>query len=215
MYQTARKLFRNTIDKEDRVKLEINFGMLKLINQDLIETTSQTISDAIGAGERVWMTSDLHLQHENIISFCDRPFHQVAHMTEALIAILQKVPADELIVFVGDMDIGTYEKTVDLIRRIPGRKILVAGNHDFTRDGKCRLALEKDLFEAVVPFLAWQGYQNRLVIVSHYPIRIPDDYKYTPVLNYHGHLHEKTLPPQLMIKYMNVGWDINYSMNCL
>jgi len=30
-----------------------------------------------------------------------------------------------------------------------------------------------------------------------------------------GHLHEKTLPSTLMIKYMNVGWDINHALNCL
>lgn len=129
-------------------------------------------------------------------------------------ATLQKVPKDELILFGGDMAMGNYEKTVELIRRLPGRKILIAGNHDLTRDGICKLALEKDLFEAVVPFLAWLGYQGRLV-VSHYPILVPETYKHTPILNYHGHLHEKTLPSTLMVKYMNDGWDINHALNCL
>jgi calcineurin-like phosphoesterase family protein len=110
---------------------------------------------------------------------------------------------------------GNYQQAVELIRRLPGRKILIAGNHDLTRDGICKLALEKDLFEAVVPFLAWLGYQGRLVVVSHYPILVPETYKNTPVLNYHGHLHEKTLPSTLMVKYMNVGWDINHALNCL
>jgi calcineurin-like phosphoesterase family protein len=215
MFKTALKLFQHTLDHEDRVKTALNLGLMDLVDQDLIEATSQTVSDALAAGQRVWMTSDLHLLHANIIGYCDRPFFDVGQMTDTLIAALQKVPDDELLIFVGDMAMGSYERTVELIRLMPGRKILVAGNHDLERNGKCKLAREKNLFEAVVPFLTWLGNQNRLVVVSHYPIRIPDDYKNTPVLNYHGHLHEKTLPAQLMIKYMNVGWDINFALNCL
>ena len=215
MFNTALKLFRHTLDAEKGVSTAINSGLIDLINQDLIEATSQTVSDALAAGERVWITSDLHFMHTNIIGYCDRPFFNVDSMTDALMATLQKVPKDELILFGGDMAMGNYQKAVELIRPLPGRKILIAGNHDLTRDGICKLALEKDLFEAVVPFLAWLGYQGRVVVVSHYPILVPDTYKNTPVLNYHGHLHEKTLPSTLMVKYMNVGWDINHALNCL
>lgn len=215
MFEVAIKLFRHTLDSETRVSTAINLGLLALIDQDLIESTSQLVSDALDAGERVWITSDLHFLHTNIIGYCDRPFFNVDSMTDALIATLKKVPADDLILFAGDMAMGNYEKGVELMRVLPGRKILIAGNHDLTRDGKCKLAREKNLFEAVVPFLAWQGYQRRMVVVSHYPILVPDSYKNTPVLNYHGHLHEKTLPSTLMIKYMNVGWDMNHSLNCL
>lgn len=215
MFNTALKLFQHTLDSESRVSTAINLGLMALVNQDLIESTSQAVSDALDAGERVWITSDLHFLHTNIIGYCDRPFFDVGSMTDSLIATLQKVPNDEIILFGGDMAMGDYQRSVALMRLLPGRKILIAGNHDLTRDGKCKLANEKDLFEAVVPFLAWQGYQRRLVVVSHYPILVPDTYKNTPVLNYHGHLHEKTLPSTLMIKYMNVGWDINHGLNCL
>ena len=215
MFTTALKLFQHTLDTERHVSTAINLGLMALIDQDLIETTSQTVSDALTAGERVWMTSDLHFLHTNIISYCDRPFFDADSMTDALIATLKKVPNDEFIIFGGDMAMGNYEKSVELIRLLPGRKILIVGNHDLSRDGKCKLAREKNLFEAVVPFLAWQGLQRRLVVVSHYPLMVPDTYKNTPILNYHGHLHEKTLPSTLMIKYMNVGWDINHALNCL
>jgi calcineurin-like phosphoesterase family protein len=215
MFNTALGLFKHTLDSEKGVSTAINAGLLDLVNQGLIEATSQTVSDALAAGERVWITSDLHFMHTHIIRYCDRPFFNVDSMTDALMATLQKVPKDELILFGGDMAMGNYQQAVELIRRLPGRKILIAGNHDLTRDGICKLALEKDLFEAVVPFLAWLGYQGRLVVVSHYPIVVPDTYNNTPVLNYHSHLHEKTLPSTLMVKYMNVGWDINHALNCL
>lgn len=215
MFTTALKLFEHTLEAEKQISPAIHAGLRALIAQDLIETTSQAVSEALAAGERVWITSDLHFLHTNIIRYCDRPFSNEQQMTDALMATLQKVPQDEIIVFGGDMAMGNYVQTVELIRRLPGRKILVVGNHDLTRDGKCKLAAEKDLFEAVVPFLFWRGYQRRLVVVSHYPLTVPEGYKDAPVLNYHGHLHEKTLPATLLIKYMNMGWDINHALNCL
>ena len=164
MFNIALKLFTHTLNSETRVSTAINTGLMALVNQDLIESTSQTVSDALAAGERVWITSDLHFLHTNIISYCDRPFFDVGSMTDALIGTLQKVPKDELIIFNGDMAIGDYQRSVNLMRLLPGRKILVAGNHDLTRDGQCKLAREENLFEAVVPFLAWQGHQRRLVV---------------------------------------------------
>lgn len=74
MFNTALKLFQHTLDAEKQINPAINAGLSALIAQDLIELTSQTISDALAAGERVWITSDLHFLHTNIIGYCDRPF---------------------------------------------------------------------------------------------------------------------------------------------
>ena len=108
MFKTALKLFQHTLDHEDRVKTALNLGLMDLVDQDLIEATSQTVNDALAAGQRVWMTSDLHLLHANIIGYCDRPFFDVGQMTDTLIAVLQKVPNDELLIFVGDMAMNAW-----------------------------------------------------------------------------------------------------------
>jgi len=189
--------------------------MLNLINQELIETTSQTISNALSQGERVWMTSDLHFLHANIINYSRRPFYNVSDMTGAHLQLLQKVPATDLLIFVGDMSMGNYQEGVDLVRAIPARKILVVGNHDMTREGVCRYVRERSLFEAVVPFLYWPGLMGRLVYVTHYPAFIPSSYKGELVMNYHGHLHEKTMDSTEQIKYFNVGWDVSHGLLCL
>jgi predicted MPP superfamily phosphohydrolase len=110
MFNTALGLFKHTLDSEKGVSKAINSGLLDLVNQDLIEATSQTVSDALAAGERVWITSDLHFMHANIIGYCDRPFFNVDSMTDALMATLQKVPNDELILFGGDMPWVTTNK---------------------------------------------------------------------------------------------------------
>ena len=137
-FEIARSIFEHSLDCETRVSTALNLGLLNLINKDLIESTSQMVSESIAKGERVWMTSDMHFLHANIIRYSNRPFYNVSDMTGAHIQLLQKVPANELLVFVGDMTMGSYQDGIDLIRTIPAKKILVVGNHDMTREGICR-----------------------------------------------------------------------------
>ena len=79
---------------------------------------------------RFW-TSDLHLGHANIIRYCRRPFADVDTMNEALIERWNDTVADGDEVWVlGDFALGTIAHTLPLARRLRGRKVLVAGNHD-------------------------------------------------------------------------------------
>ena len=222
---TALKLFQHTIQTESRVRPDIHAGMLKLADQDVIESASLQVTNALALGERVWMTSDLHFGHKNIIDYCDRPFRDIAAMNEALLAQLGKVGPDELLVIVGDVLMGDYETNIEFVRRIPGRKILAVGNHDFKRDGSCLLRRERDLsgkgplFEAVVAFLVWTGAQGRAVMTTHYPLRPPGSHQISlpllPMLNYHGHLHREVLAPTDRVKFMNVGWDVSHGLICI
>lgn len=214
-FKTAQSIFEHTLDCETRVSTAIHLGLLNLVNQEVIESTSEAVSHAMAAGERVWMTSDLHFLHANIIRYSNRPFHNVSDMTGAHLRLLQKVPAHELLVFVGDMTLGNYQDGVDLIRSVPARKILVVGNHDLSREGLCRYARESNLFEAIVPFLYWRGPMGRLTFVSHYPAFFPSHYTGELVMNYHGHLHEKNMTSNEQIKYVNVGWDVSHGLLCL
>lgn len=215
-FDIAQKIFQQTIDAEKRVSTAINLGLMAMVDQDLIEQTSAMVSGAIASGQRVWMTSDLHFLHTNIINYSGRPFRDVDEMTNVHLRLLQKIPQDDLVIFVGDMALsGDYLRAVELMRMIPGRKILVAGNHDLLKTGVCKLAREKDLFEAVVPFLFWPGTQNSLVFVSHYPAELPTGLKHKYVINYHGHMHQHPCPSTEYIKRINVGWDTAHALLCL
>ncbi len=121
-FEIARSIFEHSLDCETRVSTALNLGLLNLINKDLIELTSQWVSKSITSGERVWMTSDMHFLHANIIRYSNRPFYNVSDMTGAHIQLL----------------LGSYQDGIDLIRTIPAKKILVVGNHDMTREGICR-----------------------------------------------------------------------------
>ena len=214
-YETARQIFENTLSAEKRVSTTINLGLLNMVDRASIEEASEWVVCALAGGKRVWMTSDLHLGHANIIGYSDRPFHSLADMTSAHLRLLQKVPPDELLIFAGDMALGDYDHAVQLIRSLPGHKILVAGNHDLTRDGRCRLAREKDLFDSVVPFLFWEGGLGRLVLVTHYPAVVTTHDAGRSVINYHGHLHQHRIENTAWVKYINVGWDVAHGLICL
>jgi calcineurin-like phosphoesterase family protein len=220
-YDHVLSLFRHTLEhSEHRRRPDVSAGMLDFADSGVIEQANQAVTGALATGDRVWITSDLHLNHANIIGYCDRPQRDVAEMNQTLMNLLAKVGAQDWIVLVGDLAMGDFDAGISLIKQIPGRKILVLGNHDLDRSGRCRLAGSVDasgvpLFEFVVPFLFWTGPGGRQVVVSHYPIDIPKGYRTPSILNYHGHLHRTVLPPSEVVKYMNVGWDVNYSLNCL
>ena len=87
------------------------------------------------AGE-TWIWSDLHLKHANIIRYCKRPFAN--RENEALIAAWESTVAPEdTVVCAGDVALAGAPKALDIerIRRLPGRKLLVQGNHDFNGKG--------------------------------------------------------------------------------
>lgn len=93
-----------------------------------------------------WFTSDLHFGHENIISYCGRPFRFVHEMDEALIAGWNEVVApDDEVWVLGDVCMGNLNRSLERVSRLHGRLHLVSGNHDktFRRAGSPRLDWEQ------------------------------------------------------------------------
>lgn len=79
-----------------------------------------------------WFTSDLHAGHCNIVVYCGRPFVDVAAMNAAMFANWSAVvaPTDEVWVL-GDVVLGPdWRELLHTIGALPGRKVLVPGNHD-------------------------------------------------------------------------------------
>ena len=214
----ALDIFVRTLAAE-RSRPHVHATMLALAQPDTIGAASALIQQALARGERVWMTADLHLCHANVMRYCNRPFGDATQMNEHLVSQIQKIGNDEWLVIVGDLAMGSHELAKEWIRRIPGRKVLVLGNHDLTRRGECRYLAERSLdgqhplFDAVVPFLAWEDVLGQSVFVSHYPATV--DHSLGRLLNYHGHLHREVLSPTETTHFVNVGWDVTQGLVCL
>ena len=160
--------------------------------------------------DRVFVISDPHFGHANIIKYCNRPFPDAATMDAALVANWNAtVPPDATVWVLGDMTIMP-DKLGGLLARLHGRKVLVAGNHDqphpVSLHNKGRRpeqladyarAFRTAGFDAVHLSGAFALPDLGRVLVCHYPysagadwlrVRLPDDGE-TPLL--HGHVHDK------------------------
>lgn len=139
------------------------------------------IVDIIAEGKKIWVWSDLHFGHNNIIRFSDRPFPDVDTMNEMLIKNFNDVVSkDDISIWVGDVSFKGTEESKKIVRRCNGYKILVVGNHDFEKKKGLRpLAMDE---VHIVYNLEMAGTK---VAFTHYPMdNLPIDW-----VNVHGHVH--------------------------
>lgn len=172
-----------------------------------------------------FFTSDWHLDHANIIKYCNRPHACLEEMTYEIHARWNAVVAPTDTVYVlGDVTLGSVRPWGEFIRDLQGRKILIAGNHDacwigHRRKARALRAVEKYLeagFDAVIP--EGQIYLtlglSTPVLLSHLPYagdsqdedryaeQRPVDHGYPNIC---GHVHEAWLRNGNSI---NVGVDV-------
>lgn len=78
-----------------------------------------------------FFTADLHIGHQNVIKYCNRPFGSVEEMNETIIDNWNAVVGpDDTVMVLGDVCMGKIAETLPLCELLQGRKILVLGNHD-------------------------------------------------------------------------------------
>ena len=127
---------------------------------------------------KIWITSDHHFNHENIIKYCKRPFNSVEEMNEIMISKWnERVKKEDLVIHLGDFGFGNIDKLKEIRKRLNGLILLVMGNHDKNK------ILNQDFIVIKEPILI----DN--LIFTHYPLEkneIPKGFK-----NIHGHIHQK------------------------
>lgn len=167
----------------------------------------------------VWFTSDLHFGHRLVAGHRGFGEDIDAH-DAALIANWEKVVGAEDIVWVlGDLAVSNPTTALDIIKSLPGRKHLIAGNHDpihpmHRRRGRWVLKFH-EAFESVQPF-AREKWDGKEFLMSHFPYtrdrgeprylqyRLPD----MGMWLLHGHTH---LPDKVEGHEIHVGvdaWDL-------
>jgi calcineurin-like phosphoesterase family protein len=126
----------------------------------------------------VYLTSDWHLFHKNIIKYCKRPFQTLEEMGEKLIENYMMIvePSDKVI-FLGDLTIKRDRRYIEVLtyifKNLPGKKILVRGNHDYFKEKdylemgfiKVLEKMETDNFLLVHDPVGWKT--NKFIIHGH------------------------------------------------
>lgn len=154
------------------------------------ENPESLIQNTLENGGKIFFWSDLHLFHNNIIRYASRPFESVEHMNQTLINNYWTIITDkDLVIFGGDVGFGDIEEVIKLLKPLPGKKVLVLGNHDF--DKNQGIFRNYHVFDNITIAFSFQKEFNEEqynIIVSHYPIAanaLPEK-----TINIHGHIHQ-------------------------
>jgi len=163
------------IDQWKKIQTELLSGQDKPRHVDPLGTTD------------VWLWSDIHWGHGNIIKYCNRPFPDRSLMDACLIGNYKNVvKPQDVVIFGGDIGFHCENDINHILAQLPGYKIQIVGNHDVHRDGKVmqlafnerHLCLVLDVVDADVE------YQ---LLFTHYPM----DSVPAGCVNIHGHIHDK------------------------
>ena len=127
---------------------------------------------------KIWITSDHHFFHRNIIRYCDRPFTSYQEMNEFMIRKWnEKVNREDIVIHLGDFCLFGIEKARQIKEQLNGTIILIRGNHDYNN------------MEELGFIVAGEKWQIGKLILTHRPL----DKEEIPagMINVHGHIHNK------------------------
>lgn len=151
----------------------------------------------------IWVISDTHFGHQNIITYCKRPFEFSEEMDEKIVENWNKTVKDGDIVYhLGDVYMGLKEPS-KLLSRLKGRKRLILGNHDNGKD--------QNLLNTFQKIAVWRMFPEFGLLLTHVPVHeLALERGLGPKLvNVHGHIHQNESPNP---NYFNVCVEkINYT----
>jgi calcineurin-like phosphoesterase family protein len=149
--------------------------------------------------DKVWITSDWHYAHANILKYCNRPFKDVEEMNDTLLKNYNSVVSDDDIVFfLGDIAFGE-SNVKSVLSRMKGTIHYVVGNHDlkYLDIIKTRAETINDLIDVEI--------SGQPITMCHYAMRVWHKSHFDSWMLY-GHSHAR-LPP--VGKQWDVGIDYN------
>jgi calcineurin-like phosphoesterase family protein len=172
----------------------------------------------------IYLSSDSHWYHSNIITFCNRPYKSVEEMNEKLIYNWNNIiTPEDTIYYIGDFSLA-FRPVETITPRLNGIKKLVPGNHDWChsyhkkgkRDLKGWIKKYEDYGWEVLPEQTELYYNGQKFNLCHFPSvndsAFDDKYEswrpYIPEdeILLCGHVHEKWMQKD---NCFNVGVDVH------
>jgi calcineurin-like phosphoesterase family protein len=120
-----------------------------------------------------WLITDTHFNHEKIKALAGRPDNYQDLIIKNWCAV---VATEDIVIHLGDVIFSRQSELSEIIMKLPGRKILVRGNHDHEKN---HWYIERG-FDFVCDSFTWRD-----ILFTHIPVKIPDGIR----LNVHGHFH--------------------------
>ena len=137
----------------------------------------------------IWFSSDFHFGHNKPFIYVPRGFDNMYDAAETIIERCNDVVSwDDDFYILGDCMLGNTEFGLSCLRRIPGRKHLIFGNHD--TDERIKTYEQSKIFTS----LEWGGRIKSgkySFYLSHYPMMMGNYKERHPTWNLSGHTHNK------------------------
>lgn len=146
---------------------------------------------------KLWLISDTHFGHRNIVRFQQRPeTHEFIMLSEWI----KRVQDDDQILHLGDVWMRASNwRWAAIISRLPGEKFLIKGNHDHQASNAW---YERAGFQIVEPFVhkevAFTHCPISRQLIEYNPVYVPQavlDGQYWHT-NIHGHTHGNVFTPE-------------------
>lgn len=176
----------------------------------------------------VFFTSDLHFGHPKVAGirgFNDEEWGPFQHDETICQNWERVITRDDVVYVLGDISGGSSAATtvaLDILSTLPGRKRLIAGNHDpihpMNRNAHKWFPAFMRVFESVAPF-GRVSINGTRYLLSHFPYhtdRDPENPRYTqyrlrdegmPLL--HGHTHSRHRITNLMETHVGLdAWGL-------
>lgn len=160
----------------------------------------------------IYFTSDLHLDHTNILKLENRPFRSLDEMVCALRDNWNKTVRDKDTVYVlGDVCLGkSGEAAYDFFSSVKGEKILVKGNHDqFLKDKNYDW---NEVFSQISDYIELK-YQKTRYVLFHYPIYEWRGHCKKNSIHLHGHIHSSPCDKPLCETFSRQMYDVGVDNN--
>lgn len=149
----------------------------------------------------IWFTADWHIDHANIIQYCNRPFSSVEEMNQVIFdnnfSVFQKT---DTVYYIGDLVFGSERRAEFILSKFPRNTFFIKGNHD--NSAVIRVAAR--MCQAV-----WDLKRIRIekqhIVLCHWAMRVWD-------LSHHGswqcYAHSHAELPPIGLQH-DVGVDNN------
>jgi calcineurin-like phosphoesterase family protein len=189
-YQYTYALRTTLLNNESKIHFEYDFLQKRPLRRQEAKSdiewketlrlfrVSKGMEDCFDTGSKIYLISDLHLDHANIIKYCSRPFlyNDVHEMNGILVNNWNNVVRENPVYFLGDLSYGRNARPADFwLKKLSGQITFIRGNHEQVRNSKDYHILE---------------YKGRSFLLVHDPDHIPIDWKGWII---HGHKHDKAL----------------------
>jgi calcineurin-like phosphoesterase family protein len=148
----------------------------------------------------MYVISDNHFDHANVIKYAKRPYADVHEMNADMIKKWNEVVSKKSeVLYLGDFCLGFADAPRKYTTALNGTKVLIKGNHD----NRTKSFYLRNGFNSVIKDGMFMEINSQAYLFTHRPVK--PEVLGSKIINVHGHVHEYSLADS---RYINVSGDV-------